>query len=101
MVSLRLPGVLAGALVFVPLAAPRWAQCRAQTTTPSTLQREFTANTARPEPAARPPAAPLSPETRGDIFMALEKYRGAAETYRQGPRGASVLAHKIGTAPTP
>jgi len=28
MVSLRLPGVLAGALVFVPLAAPRWGAPR-------------------------------------------------------------------------
>jgi Tfp pilus assembly protein PilF len=45
-------------------------------------------------PPARPP---LSPEMRGDIYMARKMYREAIDTYRQGPQTA-VLTNKIGIA---
>ena len=45
-------------------------------------------------PAARPP---LTPEMRGDIFMARKMYREAVDTYKTLPDGA-VIANKIGIA---
>jgi tetratricopeptide (TPR) repeat protein len=45
-------------------------------------------------PAARPP---LTPETRGDIFMARKMYREAIDQYRQAPETAIIL-NKIGIA---
>ena len=45
--------------------------------------------------AARPV---LSPEARGDIYMARKMYREAIDTYRQGPPDSPVLANKIGIA---
>ena len=47
-----------------------------------------------------PPAAvrpQLTPEQRGDIFMARKMYREAIETYREAPETA-LLANKIGIA---
>lgn len=49
-------------------------------------------------PVPTNPARTLSPETRGDIFMARKMYREAIETYREGPNNSAVLANKIGIA---
>jgi pentatricopeptide repeat protein len=49
---------------------------------------------AAPDVATRP-ATPLSPEVRGDIFMARKMYREAAEMYKQAPETA-VTANKVG-----
>jgi tetratricopeptide (TPR) repeat protein len=46
----------------------------------------------------RTPAAPLSPEVRGDIMMARKIYREAIDVYREGPADSAVLANKIGIA---
>jgi len=43
-------------------------------------------------------AARLTPELRGDIFMARKMYREAIDMYRQGPVDSAVLANKIGIA---
>jgi tetratricopeptide (TPR) repeat protein len=43
-------------------------------------------------------AKSLSPELRGDIFMARKMYREAIETYQQGPQDSAVLANKTGIA---
>lgn len=53
-----------------------------------------------PSTAARVPGAPpsLSPEARGDIFMARKMYREAAESYAEGPKDSAVIANKIGIA---
>ncbi len=40
----------------------------------------------------------LSPELRGDIYMARKMYREAAETYQLGPKDSAVLANKTGIA---
>jgi tetratricopeptide (TPR) repeat protein len=45
-----------------------------------------------------PPPVPVSPEMRGDIFMARKQYREAVETYQQGPARDPVLRNKIGIA---
>jgi tetratricopeptide (TPR) repeat protein len=43
-------------------------------------------------------AKPVTPEMRGDIFMARKMYREALETYKTGPMDSAVLCNKIGIA---
>lgn len=45
-----------------------------------------------------PPRPVLTPELRGDIFMARKMYRDAIDMYRQGPEDSAALANKIGIA---
>ena len=40
----------------------------------------------------------LTPEMRGDIFMARKQYREAIDTFREGPPRDPVLWNKIGIA---
>jgi tetratricopeptide (TPR) repeat protein len=44
------------------------------------------------------PAAILSPETRGDIFMAEKRYREAAEMYGENSKGSAIMLNKTGIA---
>lgn len=48
--------------------------------------------------AVQPVPRPLSPEIRGDVFMARKMYREAIDAYRQGPANSAVIANKIGIA---
>jgi tetratricopeptide (TPR) repeat protein len=47
-----------------------------------------------------PPPRPteLTPEKRGDIFMARKMYREAIEMYKQAPQDSAVILNKIGIA---
>jgi tetratricopeptide (TPR) repeat protein len=51
---------------------------------------------------ATPPVTPvtrvLTPETRGDIFMAEKRYREAAEIYRENSKGSAIMLNKTGIA---
>jgi len=47
---------------------------------------------------AEPPRQPLTPETRGDIYMARKMYREAIDTFREGSPKDPVLLNKIGIA---
>jgi len=47
---------------------------------------------------AEAPKPVLSPETRGDIYMARKMYREAIEAFREGPPKDPVLRNKIGIA---
>ena len=49
-------------------------------------------------PRATTPSTILTPELRGDIYMARKMYREAIDTYRIGPSDSPVLANKIGIA---
>jgi tetratricopeptide (TPR) repeat protein len=40
----------------------------------------------------------LTPEMRGDVFMARKMYREAIDTYRQAPEQSPVIVNKIGIA---
>jgi len=51
-----------------------------------------------PAPQAQPAKPALSPEMRGDIFMARKMYREAIEAFREGSPKDPVLANKIGIA---
>jgi tetratricopeptide (TPR) repeat protein len=48
--------------------------------------------------AAPPPPPNLSPERRGDIYMARKMYREAIETYKQAPQDSAVIWNKTGIA---
>jgi len=47
---------------------------------------------------AEAPKPVLSPETRGDIYMARKMYREAIEAFKEGPPKDAVLRNKIGIA---
>jgi tetratricopeptide (TPR) repeat protein len=51
-----------------------------------------------PPPAIDTPKTPLSPETRGDIFMARKMYREAVEAFSEGSPQDPVLKNKTGIA---
>ena len=49
-------------------------------------------------PAVQPAKPALTPEMRGDIYMARKMYREAIDTFREGPAKDPVLLNKIGIA---
>jgi tetratricopeptide (TPR) repeat protein len=59
-----------------------------------------TANGLRPPTRTAPadPTKSLTPEMRGDIFVARKFYRDAIEAYQEGPKDSPVIANKIGIA---
>jgi tetratricopeptide (TPR) repeat protein len=63
---------------------------------PNGLLDESKAPQVSPADAQKPKTA-ITPEMRGDIFMARKMYREAAETYKEGPKSA-VLLNKIAIA---
>ena len=44
------------------------------------------------------PQAKITPETRGDIFMARKMYREAINAYEEGPKNDAILLNKTGIA---
>jgi len=52
------------------------------------------------QPSAVPPkpATLITPELRGDIFMAKKMYREAVEAYKEGPHDSAILLNKTGIA---
>jgi tetratricopeptide (TPR) repeat protein len=67
----------------------------AQSTPPS---KGFLDTGQSPQVTEIKPIRVLSPETRGDIFMAEKRYREAAEMYRDNSKGSAVLLNKTGIA---
>ena len=49
-------------------------------------------------PGGAPAEEKVTPEMRGDIFMARKMYREAVESYREGPQNDAVLLNKTGIA---
>jgi tetratricopeptide (TPR) repeat protein len=58
----------------------------------------FTESRVNTVPAPRPSTSVLTPEMRGDIFMARKMYREAVEAYSTGAKGSPILANKTGIA---
>jgi len=65
--------------------------------TPLTSQ-SFVASTGSVPPANKPAMPSITPELRGDIYMARKMYREAIEAYRQGSPSSPVLTNKVGIA---
>ncbi len=57
---------------------------------PNGLRDESTSVRAQTADSAKP-ASVVTPEMRGDIFMARKMYREAAEVYKEGPKSAVLL----------
>src|SRR5580704_3830355 len=53
--------------------------------------------TGQPSTMPKPPDL-VTPEMRGDIFMAEKKYEQAAEAYKEGSKDSAVLLNKTGIA---
>ena len=49
-------------------------------------------------PVQQKPSVILTPETRGDIFMAEKRFREAADMYAENAKGSAVLLNKTGIA---
>jgi len=54
--------------------------------------------TGQPSAVQPKPANLVTPELRGDIFMAKKMYREAVEAYKEGPHDSAVLLNKTGIA---
>jgi tetratricopeptide (TPR) repeat protein len=67
---------------------------------PTTKQGELVAESRTGQPSAvQPkPANLITPELRGDIFMAKKMYREAVEAYKEGAHDSAVLLNKTGIA---
>jgi|HubBroStandDraft_1064217.scaffolds.fasta_scaffold00260_22 tetratricopeptide (TPR) repeat protein len=65
----------------------------AQDTQPA-LDSQFTAKPTVPGPVN----PPLTPESRGDVYMARKMYREAIESYEQAPQDSAVVWNKAGIA---
>jgi len=87
MLSARNLAVLLGPCLFLGAAL-------AQDTEPNVVPQP---------PAAKPVVSdsanpPLTPEKRGDIFMARKMYREAIDSYQQAPQDSAVIWNKLGIA---
>ena len=62
-------------------------------------QQNFVASNGSLPPVKTPPGVQsITPELRGDIYMARKMYREAIDMYREGPPNSAVLTNKIGIA---
>ncbi len=64
-------------------------------------QNGFREESRSPQAAAIPPPKPVNivtPEMRGDIFMARKMYRDAIDSYQEGPKNSAILLNKTGIA---
>lgn len=77
-------------LLLVPVAGLAQAQ---QSPSSSLLDANRLTRAAAPEPKIQ-----LTPEARGDVFMARKMYREAIDAYHQGPADSAITWNKIGIA---
>jgi tetratricopeptide (TPR) repeat protein len=88
MVSARNLVVLSAAWLFSGAAC-------AQDATPAAGSQPPANN---PTTVSEPALPPLTPEQRGDVFMARKMYREAIEVYAQAPQNSAVIWNKMGIA---
>jgi len=88
------PGLCcAAALLWASAATARALPAQAAQDPPTT---PLPAADAAPAPPAK--SGNVTPETRGDVFMAKKMYRDAIDAYGQAPQESSVVQNKIGIA---
>lgn len=90
MVSSRIPivSVFLTMLMVTPLAGQIGGQVASHAFEPGNVPQ-------RTEPSA---ANQLSPEQRGDVYMARKMFREAIDAYREGPQSSPIVSNKIGIA---
>ena len=69
-----------------------------QPTTPPSPASSLLDTTRLSKPATPEPKIELTPEGRGDVFMARKMYREAIDSYRLGPQNSALTWNKIGIA---
>jgi tetratricopeptide (TPR) repeat protein len=97
---------MGAALMLVPPAAAQVAQSTRPSsgflnpsdTGPSAAGTSDTGPSGLTLPVPKKPPVVLTPELRGDIFMAEKKYREAAEMYGANAKGSAVMLNKTGIA---
>jgi tetratricopeptide (TPR) repeat protein len=92
-ISFTLPSIIRPHVALCVFSAGMLAQ---QGTVPVNSFRASTANTPS-VPAVKSPSN-ITPELRGDIYMARKMYREAIDMYRECPPGSPIIANKIGIA---
>ena len=83
--------------LVVAIATGLWGTAFAQTGN-SILDRSRTAAPASPQADKPEEKIEITPELRGDIFMAKKQYREAIEAFKQGPPKDPVVWNKTGIA---
>jgi tetratricopeptide (TPR) repeat protein len=79
------------------LLCPVLAVCQATPASPPSSPSSSLLDATRlARPAAPEPTIQLSPEGRGDVYMARKMYREAIEAYRQAPADSALIWNKIG-----
>ncbi|HKD09321.1 MAG TPA: tetratricopeptide repeat protein [Bryobacteraceae bacterium] len=64
-------------------------------------EQRLASNSFTPSPTPKPDASAaikLTPEQRGDVYMARKMFREAIDSYRDGPQNSAVTWNKIGIA---
>src|ERR1700719_472154 len=98
MVSQLCVAALHCATAAMMFAAPQQTQTAStQSQTPS-VAKAFREDSRADVPQPPHPAAPVTAEMRGDIFMARKMYREAVDAYSEGPLDSAVLLNKTGIA---
>jgi tetratricopeptide (TPR) repeat protein len=87
MLSARNLVVLCGAYLISGVALSQDAQPALDSQPPAAKPNE-----------SKPVFPPLSPEDRGDVFMARKMYREAIESYEKSPQDSAVVWNKLGIA---
>ncbi len=89
-------------LIAISIAGAQVVSASAQvtnTSAPATqAENSFRDGSRAPQTAATAQKPAVTPEMRGDIFMARKMYREAVEAYREGPKDSAVVLNKIGIA---
>lgn len=84
-------------LIPISMAGALGVSADAQTTPAENSFRDGS-RTAQAASAQKSSATQVTPEMRGDIFMARKMYREAVEAYKEGPKDSAVLLNKTGIA---
>jgi tetratricopeptide (TPR) repeat protein len=82
---------------WILAATPQTTASQTPVPQPSPAPSSFRPDSS-PAPAPTKPVTLVSPEMRGDIFMARKMYREAAEAYREAPQDNAVILNKTGIA---
>ncbi len=62
------------------------------------VEQRLASNSFTPSQTPKPEAIKLTPEQRGDVYMARKMFREAIDSYRDGPQNSAVTWNKIGIA---
>jgi tetratricopeptide (TPR) repeat protein len=87
---------LGPAFALAAVSLPAAGQVAQSTPPPSPFVN--TADNGLTSPLPKKPSVVLTPEMRGDIFMAEKKFREAAEMYQEHSKGSAVMLNKTGIA---